>query len=92
MRSRHAWRPGRSQRVDAYAAMKGTDAGGPMAVLIQRLVDADAAGVAFANPITGDRDQVVVSAVRGMGERLVGVARLRTSGACMATMSNAWRA
>ena len=42
-----------------------------MAVLIQRLVDADAAGVAFtANPITGDRDQVIVSAVRGMGERL----------------------
>ena len=43
-----------------------------MAVLIQRVIDADAAGVAFtANPTTGDRDQVIVSAVRGMGERLV---------------------
>ena len=62
---------GRSQRVDTYAAMKGTDAGGPMAVLIQRLVDATPLA-SFANPITGDRDQVVVSAVRGMGERLVG--------------------
>jgi len=43
-----------------------------MAVLVQRLVEADAAGVAFtANPVTGDRGEVVVSAVRGLGERLV---------------------
>jgi phosphohistidine swiveling domain-containing protein len=63
---------GRSHRVAAYSAAKGTGADGGMAVLIQRLVDADAAGVAFtANPITGDRDEVTVSAVRGMGERLV---------------------
>lgn len=64
---------GRSQRLDTYAAMKGADAGGAMALLIQRLVDAAAAGVAFtANPISGERDEVIVSAVRGMGERLVG--------------------
>jgi rifampicin phosphotransferase len=46
--------------------------GSQMAVLVQVMVPADAAGVAFtANPLTGDRDEVVVSAVRGLGERLV---------------------
>lgn len=43
-----------------------------MAVLIQPMVEADAAGVAFtANPVTGNRGETVVSAVRGLGERLV---------------------
>ncbi|MEQ1912691.1 MAG: PEP/pyruvate-binding domain-containing protein, partial [Vicinamibacterales bacterium] len=43
-----------------------------MSVLVQEMVRADAAGVAFsADPVTGDRDVVVVSAVRGVGERLV---------------------
>jgi rifampicin phosphotransferase len=47
-------------------------AGSGMAVLVQLMVAAEAAGVAFtANPLTGDRDQVVISAVRGLGERLV---------------------
>jgi hypothetical protein len=43
-----------------------------MAVLVRRMVAADAAGVAFtANPATGDRSETIVSAVRGLGERLV---------------------
>lgn len=43
-----------------------------VAVLIQPMIVADAAGVAFtANPVTGDRSETVVSAVRGLGERLV---------------------
>src|SRR6266508_4211803 len=46
--------------------------GSPMAVLVQVMVPADAAGVAFtANPLTGARDEVVISAVCGLGERLV---------------------
>ena len=62
-----------SRRVEAYASMKGTAGDAAIAVCIQRLIDAASAGVAFtANPVTGDRDEVVVSAVRGMGERLVG--------------------
>jgi pyruvate,water dikinase len=41
-------------------------------VVVQEQVPADAAGVAFtANPVTGATDEVVVSAVRGLGERLV---------------------
>jgi len=43
-----------------------------MAVVVQRLVRADAAGVMFtADPVTGDRDALVVTAVRGLGEALV---------------------
>jgi pyruvate,water dikinase len=46
--------------------------GAGMAVLVQVMVAAEAAGVAFtANPLTGDRDEVVISAVPGLGERLV---------------------
>ena len=43
-----------------------------MAVLVQKLIPADAAGVDFsANPVNGRRDETVVSAVRGLGERLL---------------------
>lgn len=68
-----------SARVAAYrqahpdaAAGEGSAPGGGMAVLVQIMVAADAAGVAFtANPLTGARDEVVITAVRGLGERLV---------------------
>ncbi|HEV8191737.1 MAG TPA: PEP/pyruvate-binding domain-containing protein, partial [Ktedonobacterales bacterium] len=43
-----------------------------LAVVVQRMVSADAAGVAFtANPLTGERTETVISGVRGLGERLV---------------------
>jgi pyruvate,water dikinase len=43
-----------------------------MAVLVQAMIDPAAAGVAFtAHPVTGDRRQTVVTAVRGLGEPLV---------------------
>ena len=59
---------GSSEQVRAY---KGSDTPAPMAVLVQRMVPADAAGVAFtANPISGD-PEVLVSAVKGLGDRLV---------------------
>ena len=48
--------------------------GGPsgMAVLVQVMVDASAAGVAFtAHPVTGARDQILVTAVAGVGDALV---------------------
>ena len=42
-----------------------------MAVLVQSLIDAEAAGVAFtANPMTGCRDEIVINAVPGLGEPL----------------------
>lgn len=43
-----------------------------LAVVVQRMIPSDAAGVVFtANPLTGDRAETVISAVRGLGERLV---------------------
>lgn len=43
-----------------------------MAVLIQNMVEGDASGVAFsANPVTGNRAEVIVTATRGLGEALV---------------------
>ncbi|PNI09634.1 hypothetical protein CXX84_05160 [Arthrobacter sp. AFG7.2] len=44
-----------------------------MAVLVQQMLDPVAAGVAFtANPLTGSRNETLVSAVKGLGENLVG--------------------
>ncbi len=44
-----------------------------LAVVVQELVPADAAGVLFtANPLTGARDQMMLNAVWGLGESLVG--------------------
>lgn len=64
-----------SDRVASYRATRG-DAPREqegIAVLVQPMVPALAAGVAFtANPTTGDRTETVVTAVRGLGERLVG--------------------
>jgi pyruvate,water dikinase len=66
-----------SARVSAYRqahsqAAVADPSGSGMAVLVQVMVAAAAAGVAFtANPVTGDRGEVVITAVRGLGERLV---------------------
>ena len=44
----------------------------PPAVIVQRMVNATAAGVAFAvDPVTGNSDVVTVAAVTGTGEKLV---------------------
>ena len=44
-----------------------------MAVVVQRMVEANAAGVLFtANPANGRRDQVVIDAAWGLGEAIVG--------------------
>ncbi|MFI7634128.1 PEP/pyruvate-binding domain-containing protein [Nonomuraea sp. NPDC049400] len=44
-----------------------------LAVVVQELVDADAAGIMFtANPVTGARDETVINASWGLGEAVVG--------------------
>jgi pyruvate,water dikinase len=64
---------GGAGRVASYREQRGLgDAASPVAVIVQQLVDAVAAGVAFsADPVTGIRDRVLVSAVKGLGDRLV---------------------
>jgi phosphohistidine swiveling domain-containing protein len=65
------WASAFNERILAYRDAHGQLASG-MALLIQPMVPAQVAGVAFsANPVTGDRDEVVINAVRGLGERLV---------------------
>ncbi len=58
--------------VEYYRSARERDGRAPaMAVLVQSLIDADAAGVAFtANPINGARDEIVINAVPGLGEPL----------------------
>ena len=61
-----------ANRASTYA--QDIDGAGPiaMAVLIQPMIRPTAAGVAFtADPATGDRGTTVVSAVRGLADRMV---------------------
>jgi len=61
-----------SPRVATYRTNRSEETPIEIAVLVQRMVSAESAGVAFtANPVTGDRSEVTISAVRGLGERLV---------------------
>jgi len=67
------WQSGYSDGVRAYRASKGvsTAAGAPV-VMVQQMITARAAGVAFsADPVSGRRDLIVLSAVGGLGDRLV---------------------
>jgi phosphohistidine swiveling domain-containing protein len=67
------WASAGSSRVLEYEGERTGSAGPtPIAVLVQPMLIADAAGVAFtADPMTGDRGTTIVSAIRGIGERLV---------------------
>ncbi|SFH09179.1 pyruvate, water dikinase [Desulfotomaculum arcticum] len=68
---RKCWASAFSHHIRTYQAAWEL-VSGQMALLIQPLIEADAAGVAFtANPVTGDCSETVVSAVRGLGDRLV---------------------
>jgi phosphoenolpyruvate synthase len=60
-------------RAIAYRARQGIDPTSvSLAVVVQRLVPADAAGVLFtANPLTGQRDQILINATWGLGEAIV---------------------
>ncbi len=70
--AKQVWASGFSDTVETYRALKsGGDAEAP-AIIVQRMIDARAAGVAFsADPVSKRRDVVVISAIDGLGERLV---------------------
>lgn len=69
------WESLSADRVTAYVKRRGLEgqaASLTMSVLVQRMVSARAAGVAFsADPLSGAHDAVVVHAVNGLGDRLV---------------------
>jgi pyruvate,water dikinase len=71
---RECWASLWTDRAVAYRARQGiAPAEVALAVVVQRMVEADAAGVMFtANPTNGRRDEVVLSAAWGLGESIVG--------------------
>ena len=67
------WQSGHEGSVADYRAVRGLDEADPApAIVVQTMIDATAAGVAFsADPVSGLRHHAVVSAVAGLGDRLV---------------------
>jgi pyruvate,water dikinase len=61
-------------RAIGYRARQGIAPGSvSLAVVVQQLVPADAAGILFtANPLTGSRDELMINAAWGLGEAVVG--------------------
>ncbi|MGI5270095.1 PEP/pyruvate-binding domain-containing protein [Nonomuraea sp. CA-218870] len=70
---RRCWGSLWSERAVAYRDRLGIDpAEVRIAVVVQRMVEAEAAGVMFtADPVTGDRGRLVVDAGTGLGEAVV---------------------
>ncbi|MFC7341111.1 PEP/pyruvate-binding domain-containing protein [Saccharopolyspora griseoalba] len=70
---RRCWASLWTDRAVAYRGANGVDHRVVrLAVVVQRMVDARAAGVLFtANPVTGCRDEAVIDANRGLGESVV---------------------
>ena len=70
---RDCWASLWTARAMAYRARQGIDPSTvSLAVVVQQLVDAEAAGVMFtANPSTGRCDEAVISAAWGLGESVV---------------------
>ncbi len=59
--------------AEALRVLRYAGSPGATAVLVQELVPAECAGVAFtAHPVSGERGVTLVEAVRGLGDRLVG--------------------
>lgn len=70
---RRCWASLWSGPAMAYRARRGLPLdGGAMGIVVQALVPADAAIVAFTrHPVTGRADQLVITAVRGLGDAMV---------------------
>jgi rifampicin phosphotransferase len=70
---RGCWASLWSERAILYRARQNLDQSTvKLAVVVQKMVPADAAGVMFtANPVSGDRDELVVDASPGLGEAVV---------------------
>jgi pyruvate,water dikinase len=71
-RVRDCWASFFSERAIFYRQKKGSLADLGMAVVVQRMVRAEVAGVLFTcDPVRGRRDRMVVEAVLGLGEAAV---------------------
>lgn len=70
---RRCWSSLWTARAIAYRARQGYDHGEvALAVVVQRLIDAETAGVLFTlNPVTNERSELLVNASYGLGESVV---------------------
>ncbi|HET6759368.1 MAG TPA: PEP/pyruvate-binding domain-containing protein, partial [Propionibacteriaceae bacterium] len=70
---RRCWASLWTDRAVSYRNANGIDHRSvALAVVVQRMVDATAAGVMFtANPVTGSRNEIVIDASPGLGEAVV---------------------
>lgn len=73
MQAQKVWRSGIEGSVADYRATHGLEKTDPApAIVVQRMIDADAAGIAFsADPVSGLLHHTVISAIAGLGDRLV---------------------
>lgn len=71
---RSCWMSLWSERAILYRMHQNVDqASIKLAVVVQKMVQADAAGVMFsANPVSGVRDELIIEANPGLGEAVVG--------------------
>jgi pyruvate,water dikinase len=71
-RIKSVWQSAFSERVYEYRKNNKLEQKQGIAVIVQEMLDADVAGVAFGlNPVTGDKNEKLISAVYGLGEGLV---------------------
>jgi pyruvate,water dikinase len=73
-RARQVARSGDSAHLQTYCNVAGKPISDSVpAVIVQTMIDATSAGVAFAaDPVSGDADMAVIAATRGTGDALVG--------------------
>lgn len=68
------WESAHSERALEYRRQQGLSVERPqLAVLVQQLIASEVSAVIFsANPVTGNRDEVMINASWGLGESIVG--------------------
>jgi pyruvate,water dikinase len=71
---KRCWASAFSERAAAYRSRPGVHVDATqMAVVVQRMLHSEKSGVAFSvHPVTGESDLMVVEAVYGLGEAIVG--------------------
>jgi pyruvate,water dikinase len=70
---RHVQASARSERALTYRRERGLPAEARIAVVVQEMIESRTSGVVFtANPTTGNVQEIVISALFGLGEGLVG--------------------
>ncbi len=66
------WNSLKSPHIEAYCQEHGLSQPDRMAIIVQKMVDSEISGVAFGmNPVSGRRDEFVISSLYGLGEGLV---------------------